>query len=227
MTPEEIITAPYTVWIAPIGTAFPTLAEAPGEGWALLGKHGNRSYSRDGVAIVHPRRFVTSQPAGAMAPGFGFDTLGGLRLRVRLLDLTFETYAIALGRNEVTRTRADLETTGTRTMGLARPLRPAAPLAVLVRGASPYDDDQIAQYELPRCLEAGSGADVVYQRGKPAGLALEFLALEDPAATSEATRFGRLVAGYSVQLIEFEGSTQSGVLGFDGSEQSGTFAKED
>lgn len=38
---------------------------------------------------------------------------------------------------------------------------------------------------------------------------------------------GNLPYPIGIPLIEFEGSTQSGVLGFDGSEQSGTFVKED
>ncbi|MAM39350.1 MAG: hypothetical protein CL949_12825 [Erythrobacter sp.] len=227
MTPHEIITAPYTIWTAPLGTAFPAVGEAPGADWALLGTRGSRSVSQDGVAVQHLSQFTTSQTAGALGATFGFDTLGGMRVQVRLLDITLEQYAIALGGNAVTRTRPELETVGVRSIGLSRPRRAGAPFAVLVRGPSPYFGGQSAQYELPRCLETGGGADVVYRRGKPTGLALQFLALEDPAATSEETRFGRLVAGYAVQLIEFEGSTQSGVLGFDGSEQSGTFAKED
>lgn len=55
---------------------------------------------------------------------------------------------------------------------------------------------------------------------------MTFLALRDPAALSEETAFGQLRAAYPVQLIEFAGTMQSGVLGIDGSTQSGTFEKD-
>jgi hypothetical protein len=226
MGPAEIITAPYTIWTAPYGTAFPAPSQAPGAGWQLLGKRGARSYSEDGVAVQHLRQFSTSQPAGTMGAGFGFTTMGGLRVRARVLDLTLEQYAIAMGGNAITRARSDLEAVGTRTIGLTPCMRNSAPFAVLVRGPSPYAEGQRAQYELPRCLEEGGGAEVVFRKGKPAGIGVTFLALRDPAASSEETAFGRLRADFAVLLFEFNGSTQSGVLGFDGSTQSGTFEKD-
>ncbi|KPM23019.1 hypothetical protein AAJ72_08835 [Citromicrobium sp. RCC1885] len=226
MGPAEIITAPYTIWTAPYGTAFPAPSQAPGAGWQLLGKRGARSYSEDGVAVQHQRQFSTTQPAGTMGAGFGFTTMGGLRVRARVLDLTLEQYAIAMGGNAVTRTRPDLEAVGIRTIGLVPRMRNPVPFAVLVRGPSAYAEGQLAQYELPRCLEDGGGAEVVFRKGKPAGIGVTFLALRDPAALSEETAFGQLRAAYPVQLIEFAGTMQSGVLGIDGSTQSGTFEKD-
>ena len=88
MGPAEIITAPYTIWTAPYGTAFPAPPQAPGAGWQLLGKRGARSYSEDGVAVQHLRQFSTSQPAGTMGAAFGFTTMGGLRVRARVLPRT-------------------------------------------------------------------------------------------------------------------------------------------
>ena len=58
-----------------------------------------------------------------------------------------------------------------------------------------------------------------YKRRNPAQTRWEF-EIEEWGAT------GNLPYPIGVPLIEFEGSTQSGVLGFDGSEQSGLFVEE-
>lgn len=223
---DEIITAPFSIWIAPLGTAFPAVSQAPGASWTLLGKRGARSHSTDGVTIEHLRQFSTTQPAGAMAVSHGFAILNGLRVRVRLLDLTFEQYSIAIGGRAISRDRPALQPEGARTLGLSEPSRGPAPFALLIRGPSPYFEGQFCQYEVPRCLEAGNGAEIAFRRAQAAGLPLQFLALRDPYAASEATQFARLVAGFSVQLIEFEGSLLGGVLGLDSPAGSGTFEKE-
>ena len=66
--------------------------------------------------------------------------------------------------------------------------------ALLVRSehGSPYGDWPV-QYEVPRAVQVGE-PEVVFMKGEPAGLALDFAALEDPDASAEAERFGRLVA---------------------------------
>jgi hypothetical protein len=178
------------------------------------------------VSVRHQRQNATSQPAGSLAPTFGFPIADGLSVRVLMLDLTLEQYSRAVGGNPVTRPAPDPASAGVRTVGLGLPARSRPPFALLVRGASPYGEAAVLQYEVPRCMEMGAGPEIVFRRGQPALLALEFLALEDPAATSEETRFARLTAGYTVQLIEFQGSAQSGPLGIDGATQTGTFERE-
>jgi hypothetical protein len=63
---------------------------------------------------------------------------------------------------------------------------------LLVRGPSPEMPDGVAQYEIPRCMQTGS-PEVVYKKGTPAGLALEWTALVDADAQDESERFGRLL----------------------------------
>lgn len=194
MQPEEIITSPFTIWIAPVGTAFPALTEEPGEDWTRIGSNGTRSYSEGGVTTQHSQQREIAKPAGSTAPTYSFSSGEEFRIRLELLDLTLEQYALALGQNAVSATSGVGELPGYRTLGLN--LRPRADtvLALLARGPSPYDEDLIAQFEVPRCQEAGSGPKLIFRKGKPAGVAVDFLALEDPNAASIDELFGRLHA---------------------------------
>jgi len=73
-------------------------------------------------------------------------------------------------------------------------------MALLVRGnVSGYGDGFKSQYEIPVCFQSGS-PEPVYTKGEPAGLALEFTALEDPAAATPDMRFGRLVMQHQAAL---------------------------
>lgn len=195
----EIIAAPYTVWTAPVGTAFPAVDEAPAEAWTLLGSNGDRSYSGGGVTVAQARQYASSTPAAATGSSTSWIEGDGIRVRVELLDLTLEQYAVVLGQNAVAVTPAAPGIAGVKTIGLAVRTGRAAEFAVLARGPSPYADGMAAQYELPRCTEVGN-PQAVFRKGVPAGLAVELMALEDPLATSEETRFGRLVAQSELAL---------------------------
>jgi hypothetical protein len=197
----EIIAAPLTIWIAPVGTAFPGLSDAPGELWVLLGVNGARSLSGSGVSVTHQHTWSSPPPpAGETASNVSTIESEDLRLRVELLDLTVEQYALAMGAGDVARVARMPGAPGTRSIGLSVATRAAQEFAVLARGPSPYLDGLVSQYELPRCTEAGS-PQVVFRRGVPAALAIEFKALPDPSAISEAERFGRLTAQDSTAVV--------------------------
>lgn len=190
----EIIAAPYTIWIAPVGTAFPVTSAEPGPAWQLLGSNGARSLTEAGVSVQHEHRWSSPPPpAGQTAATVAMMESEDLRIRLELLDLTIEQYAVALGANAITSLPRLPGVHGTRTIGLSIGPGSAPEFALLARGPSPYVEGLLAQYEVPRCHEAGS-PQVVFRRGVPAGLSLEFRALPDPAAASEVTRFGRLIA---------------------------------
>lgn len=190
----EIIAAPLTIWVAPVGTAFPALIAAPEAPWELLGKNGARSFSEAGVTISYQHQWVSPPPpAGRTASTVAMLEAEDLRLRVELLDLTLERYAIATAASELSYVPRMPDVPGTRSIGLSIGPRGAPIFALLARGPSPYLEGKIAQYELPVCQALGS-PQPMFRRGQPAGLALEFRAFPDPAATSEAQRFGRLIA---------------------------------
>ena len=199
MTPYEIIGAPLTVWIAPIGTAFPAVDAAPAGEWLKLGTNGDRNYSADGVTVAHSKTYQKARPAGATGPVKAFLDEEDLMFRVTLWDLTLEQYAYALNNNTVTTTAAGAGTPGTKKLGLSQSVGRTAEFALIARGLSPYDENMAAQYCVPRCFDSGS-AEIAYRKSVPAGLALEFTALEDLAAANEEERFGYIIAQHQAAL---------------------------
>lgn len=191
MQPYEIIAAPFTLWLAPLATAFPLLSAAPSGSWIKVGTSGDRSESEDGVTVAHSQDFSQVKTAGSTGPVKAFRTDEGLVVSLTLLDVSLEQYKLALNANAVATTAAGVGTVGFKELALYRGLS-VATYALLVRGASAYGDAYVGQYEIPACYQSAS-PELVYKKGDPAGLALEFTALEDPAAASAAARFGRLV----------------------------------
>lgn len=193
MRPYEIITAPFTVYVAPSGTAFPDLDDAePLAPWELLGLNGTRSQDEDGVTITHEQTVNEIRAGGSTGPLKAARTEEGLVVAFNLMDLTLEAYAYVLNAATVTETAAGAGAVGTARIGLSRGFN-VAELAMLVRGPSPYDEDLLMQYELPRVYESASAAPQ-FTKGAAAILACEFRALEDLDAATEAARFGTLRA---------------------------------
>ena len=198
MTPYEIIGAPLTLWLAPVGTAFPLIDGDPAVAWIKVGTSGDRNYSDAGVTVTHNQTLDQARPAGSVGPVKAFRTAEDLMISLELWDITLEQYATALNAAAITTTAAGAGTAGFKKLGLSQG-ESVTTYALLARGVSPYGDGFNAQYEVPRCYQSASPKPV-FNKGKPAGLALEFAALEDPAAASAAERFGRLVAQHQAPL---------------------------
>ncbi|MEL7447107.1 MAG: hypothetical protein AAGK02_15070 [Pseudomonadota bacterium] len=199
MTPYEIIGAPLTVWIAPIGEAFPDLDTAPAGNWSLLGTNGDRNYDNSGITVQHGKSYNKVRTAGATGPVKAFLNEEDLMFQLTLLDLTLEQYQFALNGNAITTVAAGSGTMGTKKIGLSQSVGRTAEFTLLARGLSPYDEALPMQYCVPRCYDSG-GARPQYRKGEPAGLALELTALEDLAAASEEERFGYIIAAHQEAL---------------------------
>lgn len=190
--PYEIIAAPYTAWIAPVGTTFPTLDEDPSELWTKVGTSGALNYMSDeGVTVEHPQTVKYFRSLGDSGPRKGFRDEEDLKVRLVLADLTLEQYALAINQNTVTTVPAGMGTAGYRKLGFSRGFT-VATVALLVRGSvSPYGADWISQYQVWRAQQSGNPS-VVYKKADPAGLALEWTALVDPDQ-DEDERLGILI----------------------------------
>jgi hypothetical protein len=197
----EIIAAPYTIWSAPVGTAFPALNAEPGGAWRRVGTNGARNYSGAGVTVQLSRGVEASIPAGNVAPSAVFFGAQELRVSATLLDLTLEQLAHVVSGNPVAIIERLPLQTGYRSIALSVPQGVNAMFALLVRGISPYREDFVAQFEVPRCSEASDGQQIAFRRGEPVGILVNFRALQNPAATSEETLFGRLIAQDATTLI--------------------------
>lgn len=193
MSNREIISGPLTLFLAPVGTAFPTIQTAPASPWVQLGTNGARNYDVPGVTVMHSSNYGEVRSAGATGPMVAFVEQEDLKFRVTLLDFTLEQYTYAMEQNPITTVAPATGVPGTRSMGLSRGPGRAAEFALIAQGPSPYLDGQIARFLVPRCYQSGN-VEAVHTKGRAVGIQLEFTALEDNAAAGDAVRFGRLTA---------------------------------
>ena len=191
--PFEIVAQPFTLWVADVGSTFPTIDEDPGASWTKIGTSGDLNYTEDGVKVSHKQKVEIFRALGSTGPRKAFRTEEEQMIALTVADITLEQYRMALNGNTVTTEAAGVGTAGYKSIGLSRGLN-VTQYALLVRGAkaSAYMEDGVAQYEVPRAVVA-SEPEVVYVKGTPAGLSLEFMALEDLSPASEDERFGRLI----------------------------------
>jgi hypothetical protein len=190
--PYEIIAAPFKVYAAPVGEAMPAINATPAGNWALLGTSGDKNITEDGVTISHPQTLEMFRMLGTTGPVKAVRTEEDLSLSFVLADLTLEQYKHVLNLGSVSTVAAGVGTAGYKHLPIRRGLD-VSERALLIKGPSPYGDGWNLQYEIPRAVHSGE-PEVVFQKGEPAGLLFEFMALEDPAAASDNLRFGRIVA---------------------------------
>lgn len=196
--PFEIIGAPFTLWVAPLATAFPLIDADPGVGWSLVGTNGDRNYSDAGVTVTHSQKVDQARPAGATGPIKAWRSEEDLMIELELWDLTLEQYQLAINGVAPVTTAAAAGAAGFKKIGLSRGVE-MVQYALLLRGESPYGAAYNSQYEVPRAYQSAD-AKPVFAKGKPSGLALQFTACEDLDATSDAERFGRFVAQHQAPL---------------------------
>jgi len=196
--PFEIIGAPFTLYLAPIGTAFPAVDEDPAVGWSLVGTNGTRNYSDDGVTLSHSQKIDQARPGGTTGPVKAWRSEEDLMIALTLWDMTLEQYQYALNGVAPATTAAAAGAAGFKQVGLSRGVE-ITQYAALFRGESPYGAGYNAQYEVPRCYQSAN-AKTAFKKGVPAGLELEFTALEDLDATSDDERFGRFIAQHQAPL---------------------------
>lgn len=196
--PYEIIAAPFTVWFAPVGTAFPLINIAPAAAWAKVGSSGDLNYMDEGVTVSHSQTMELFRALGDAGSRKAFRTEEDLKVALTLADLGLEQYRHALNNNAITTTVAGGGNAGHKKIGLSRGFA-VFTVALLVRGPSPYGDDFTLQFEVPRAAQTGN-PEVVMRKDTPAGLALEWTALVDPNAANEFERFGVLRAQHQAPV---------------------------
>jgi len=189
--PAEIVASPLTVWLAPVGFAFPEVDEVPipTNGWVKLGTSGDKNYTEAGVTVTHNQTISTFTPAGGTAPRKAWRNQEELLIAFELVDISAVQYGQVLNDATVNTNAAGGGEAGTYDFDLLQGID-VATFALLARGISPADPTMVAQYQVPIVYQAASPAPV-YMKGTPAGLACQFAALEDAT-----TGFGKLVVQY-------------------------------
>ncbi len=200
--PYHLIVGPVEIWFAPAGTAFPLINGAPSGSFTKVGTDGSKDYSEDGVTCSHPQTMEVFRGLGSTGPRKIFRTEEDLMIALLSHDISLEQYALALNQNTVTTTAPASGIAGIKEIPLHRGAE-VAQIALLVRGVgkSPYDPSGGTfniQYQVPIVSQVGE-PEVVFEKGVPAGLELEFQAIEDPDAAA-GEEFGKLVAQNAAAL---------------------------
>lgn len=172
----EVIGNPYEIWVAPVGTAFPDVDEAPTGDWEEFGTNGINNQGDGGVTLTIGGGSVSKfTPAGGVLPVKGWRTEQAMAVTFSVVDTTVEELAKILDSAAVTSTAAASGVPGKKSVSLELPIE-LEYVSLLARGLSPYDDgggSMIAQYKFTRVSQEGDIAPV-YQKGTPAELACTF-----------------------------------------------------
>src|SRR5262245_60682115 len=116
--PYEVIAAPYTVYIAPIGESFPAINATPAGNWVKVGTNGDLNYQDDGVTVQHSQTIEKWRSLGDTGVRKVFRTEEDLLIRLMLADVSLEQYRHALNMNAVSTTAAGSGTAGFKKLGL-------------------------------------------------------------------------------------------------------------
>lgn len=174
--PFEIIAGAVDVYLAPVATAFPTIAAAPAGTWVKLGASGSKNITEKGVTVQHEQNIEEIFGLGATGPLKAFRTREGLIVRFTLQDATMESYSAAMNSAAVTTTAGP---PAEKSIPLLRGTTVTSK-AMLIRGVmSPYADSvNNVQWELPVVYQ-GSEPETIYVKGEAVALEFEFHALQD------------------------------------------------
>ena len=184
---QEIITEPFNVYVAPVGTAFPALTtEESGfaTAWTKLGAQVSKSYSEAGVTVAHTQTPASFQPAGSTVPRKWWRTDEGMTIALELADLTTTTYALIMDNATVTHVTGS---PGTKSFQVKRG-NVIHPFALLARGPSPEYENHFSQYQVPVAYQTGNPTPKYALKGGPAFLAVTF-----SVAEGEPNKFAEFV----------------------------------
>src|SRR3954471_15146364 len=98
----ETIAAPYSVYIAPVSTAYPGVSATPSGSWKLLGLNGTLDQSDNGVSLGFSQQISEHVPAGSTCPTKAFRTQEAVEVAFELADMTLETFAKIMDDADIT-----------------------------------------------------------------------------------------------------------------------------
>jgi hypothetical protein len=189
--PFEVIAAQFEVWVAPTGEAFTAVDAVPSGNWAKIGTSGRASYTGDGLRVAFEEETADFVPLGESGPVKAWTVEERLRVGFTVSDVTLEQVAHAINNNTVTSAAGP---PAIKTLGLYKGPVEKAQRSLLIRfGESPYMASGEAQWEIPVAVQVGV-PEIVGRKDEPLGVALEWLVIVDPSASSTDEKFGRLVA---------------------------------
>ena len=195
MSDLNIVNGPLSLYFAAVGTTFPLVDDDPPTGFTLIGTSGAKNYMEDGVSVAMNQSVEEFRGLGSTIALKAFRTEEEVIVSVQMADLTLAEVRRALNENAVTNTAASSGIPGKDEINLNRNAD-VNTIALLVRGLgkSPQFAAGNLQFELDKAYEGGS-QEMTFVKGEPAGVLLEFHALED-----DAGNVGRLLVQTAVAL---------------------------
>src|SRR3954465_12985182 len=91
--PFEVVAGPLTVFVAPVGTAFPLVNAAPPGTRFKLGTNGPDNFEENGVMVTHNQTLNPWRSAASTVARKVFRSGEEFLLEFTLVDLTIEQYA--------------------------------------------------------------------------------------------------------------------------------------
>lgn len=174
--PHEVVAAPLTVYLAPVGTSFPLIDDLPasfGVEWEVLGTQGDENYDDEGVTVAHTEETEDFTPAGATMPTKRFRTGESYMISLNLVDVSPDQYAKVMNDASVSEVVAASGVAGEKSFPLFRGDQVAS-FAVLGRGMSGVDNDLFAQFEIASAFVSVNG-DANFNKGTPVALPVEIM----------------------------------------------------
>ncbi len=177
----EIIMAPFDVYWAPVGEAFPVVEVAPVGNWLVLGTSLAERTNEDGVTVTMEADYEEFRAAGTSSPIEASRTSESLMVNLILHDMQPEMLRLVLNQNAVTSVAAGGGFAGFDHIDLERGPGKVNEIALLVRGTSPQFATGNSQFEVPRCY-VSSSPELVFTKGVATGIEMTFNALRDAAS---------------------------------------------
>ena len=109
--PFEMVSGPLEIFTAPEATVAPAIHLPPTAPWTLLGTNGARSMSDDGVNVSFEETVESQRSLGSTAVQKQFRTEEDMMLSFSLLDVSAETFALAMSGLDITEIPAAGSTT--------------------------------------------------------------------------------------------------------------------
>lgn len=178
VAPFEIIAAPFQVYAANVGTAFPDVSDSAVTGFTLIGTSGDKNITEDGVTVEHSQTIEVFRPVGLTAARKAFRTEEELKISFAIADISAAQYAKAMNKATVTAVAAGAGVGGQSTIPLLMGMEVSL-VALLLKGLESAGGANFnTQYQIPICYQGGNPKPV-FKKGEPAMLELEFMALWD------------------------------------------------
>jgi hypothetical protein len=174
--PFEIVAGPATVYVAPLGEAFPAINATPAGNWVALGD------TEGGVSVEVAQETAELTTDQKSAPLKIIRTGESVTVTFALAEVTLEHFAKLMDDAVVTDTAPGGGTAGHRSFPLKRGLGELRCWAMLIRGNSPYMDANL-QYELNKVVMTGSPTWANAKDDKVV-LETEWKVLHDPNASN-------------------------------------------